>query len=347
VGNDGGVFYATFVPKFGQTTVFSENRTLGITQVYRADYSPDAQFIIAGTQDVGTAATFGDIANWSMVGGGDGGSCAINPRNPDIQYLQINFATPQMQLLRTGNRWQMSTDFTHPFMRGEPRSPFAPMVLDPNNSRVLYVATNFLYRWVEPGEVEGGWDEHLGNRSLASTGYINALAIAPSDSNRIYTGSNETNEVWMSTHLGSTWRRIDGGLPRTGGITSIAVHPNNPSDVLVAIWKPATPNSRLWHCRNTMDGTPVWNDVTSRKRPNALPDFPTNAIARDLSNPDRNWYVGTDIGVFFTDDAGLNWSNATQPLGLPNVAISDLKIVAQTRRLYAATFGRGIWQVAL
>jgi len=347
VGNDGGIFNATFIPDLGSTTVFSINQSLGITQVYRADYSPDAQFIIAGTQDVGTAATFGDIANWSMVGGGDGGSCAINPRSPDIQYLQSNFSNSQMQLLRTGNRWQSSTDFAHPLMRGEPRSSFAPMVLDPNNPRVLYVATNFLYRWVEPGEAEGGWVEHLGNRSLALTGYINALAIAPSDSSRIYTGSNETNEVWMSTDASNTWRRIDDGLPRTGGITSISVHPNNPSDVLVAIWKPTASNSRLWHCRNTMDGFVVWNDVTSRGRPNALPDFPTNAIARDLTNSDRNWYVGTDIGVFFTDDSGLNWYNATEPLGLPNVAISELKLVPQARHIYAATFGRGIWRVTV
>jgi hypothetical protein len=231
-------------------------------------------------------------------------------------------------------------------MKGERRSMVAPMVYDRNNP-FLYVATNFLYRWVEPGATEGGWDVHLGNQSLSSTGYVNAIAIAPSDSTRLYTGSNDDNELWMTTNSGNTWRRIDGGLPKTGGITSISVHPNNPSDVLVAIWKPATPSSRLWHCRNTMDNIAVWTDVSSRGRLNPLPDFPTNAIARDLTSPDRNWYVGTDVGVFFTDDGGLNWYNATQPLGLPNVAISELKAVTQTRQLYAATFGRGIWQLRL
>jgi photosystem II stability/assembly factor-like uncharacterized protein len=352
LGNDGGVFIATFIPDFGLTTVFSLNQSLGITQVYRADYSPDAQFIIAGTQDVGIAATFGDIANWSPVGispgAGDGGSCAINPHSPDVQYLQVNFNdNNQIGLQRTTDRWQTKpADIAHPLMKSEPRSLFAPMAYDPNNPSYLYVATNFLYRWVEFDQLQGGWIEHLGSRRLSSTSYVNAIAIAPGDSNRIYTGSND-NEVWMSSNFGRAWHRIDAGLPKTGGITSISVHPNNPSDVLVAIWRPSASTSRLWHCRNTMDGFIVWNDVTSRGRPNALPDFPTNAIARDLTNPDRNWYVGTDIGVFFTDDGGLNWYNATQPLGLPNVAISELKVVSQTRHLYAATFGRGIWRVTI
>src|SRR5205085_4245996 len=113
-------------------------------------------------------------------------------------------------------------------------------------------------RWIEPGEAEEGWDEHLGNRSLASKGYINALAIAPTDSNRIYTGSNETNEVWMSSNRGEAWRRIDDGLPQTGGITSISVNPNNSNDILVALWRPEAQNSRLWHCLNTLDGLIVW-----------------------------------------------------------------------------------------
>jgi len=347
IANDGGVFNATLIPEFGVSTVFSLNETLGITQVYRADYSPDARFIVAGTQDVGTASSILDLASWRMVGGGDGGACAISPHNPDFQYLQTNFNNSQIQLLRTGDRWQTSNDFVHPLMIGEPRSMFAPMVTDPNRPRVLYVATNFLYRWVEPGEVEGGWDEHLGGQSLASVGYVNAVAIAPDDSDRIYTGSNQTNEVWMSSNAGASWRRIDTGLPRTGGITSISVHPNNPDDVLVALWKPAASVSRLWHCRDTSAGSPIWSDAGLFGRANRLPDFPVNAIVRDPAAADRIWFAGTDIGVFMTNDGGLNWFNATGPFGLPTVLVTDLKVLPQLRRLYAATFGRGIWQATI
>jgi len=220
------------------------------------------------------------------------------------------------------------------------------MVYDPNDPSFLYVGTNFLYRWTELDQLQGGWIVHLGGRRLSAKGHINAIAIAPGDSNRIYTGSSD-NEVWMSADFGRRWQPIDAGLPRSGEITSISVHPNNPSDILVALKKPTASISRLWHCVNTMDGLIVWTDVTGRGRPNALPSFPVNTIARDLIDPERNWFVGTDIGVFFTNDGGFNWYDATGPLGLPNVAISDLRVVAKTRHVYAATFGRGIWQATL
>ena len=119
----------------------------------------------------------------------------------------------------------------------ETRSTNGPMVVDPVNPLFLYVATNFLYRWVEPGAQEGGWQEHLGNQQLSSTGQVETIALAPSDNQRLYTGSSD-NELWMSRDMGTTWRRIDSGLPSTGTITSISVHPQNTDDVLVTIGAP-------------------------------------------------------------------------------------------------------------
>lgn len=189
IGNDGGVFDTTF---FDPTTVVvSLNRTLGITQVYRAAYSEDLPTrILAGAQDVGTATGSGDPLSWTMAGGGDGGGCAINPRNSDVQYLQSNFSDAhQIRLLRTIDGWRTNNDIAHPLMVNETRSSNAPMVCDPNNPLLLYVATNFLYRWVEPGAQEGGWEPHVGDQQLSSTDQVEAIAIAPSDSNRLYTGS--------------------------------------------------------------------------------------------------------------------------------------------------------------
>jgi hypothetical protein len=56
----------------------------------------------------------------------------------------------------------------------------------------------------------------------------------------------------------------------------------------------------------------------------------------------NTFYVGTDIGVFRTVDAGVNWQQFSD--GLPNVAVYDLLIHAPTRLLRAATHGRGIWE---
>jgi hypothetical protein len=78
-----------------------------------------------------------------------------------------------------------------------------------------------------------------------------------------------------------------------------------------------------------------------------LPKVPINAVARNPSSPKTHWYAGTDIGVFGTDNAGVKWYNMTNPLGLPNVEVTDLKAMPKTHFLYASTFGRGFWRIKM
>lgn len=58
-------------------------------------------------------------------------------------------------------------------------------------------------------------------------------------------------------------------------------------------------------------------------------------------------YVGNDVGVFQSADRGLTWANATAPLGLPNVMVTDLKAIPLQGYLYAGTFGRGIYRIRI
>jgi hypothetical protein len=55
------------------------------------------------------------------------------------------------------------------------------------------------------------------------------------------------------------------------------------------------------------------------------------------------WFVGTDIGVYRSTDAGAHWSNFSQ--GLPNTAIYDLRLRPGSNLLRAATHGRGLWEL--
>ena len=64
------------------------------------------------------------------------------------------------------------------------------------------------------------------------------------------------------------------------------------------------------------------------------------ALALDSAT---QWFVGTDIGVFRSIDAGADWSNFSQ--GLPNTAIYDLRLRTGGNLLRAATHGRGLWEL--
>jgi hypothetical protein len=86
----------------------------------------------------------------------------------------------------------------------------------------------------------------------------------------------------------------------------------------------------------TSDGGTTWRDVTGD-----LGDQSVNALVIDPSEP-SDWYAGTDVGVWVTQDGGGHWR--AFGLGLPNALVSDLEVQGSFGRLYAATHGRGLWQ---
>ncbi|HKG90363.1 MAG TPA: hypothetical protein VKA84_00650, partial [Gemmatimonadaceae bacterium] len=88
-------------------------------------------------------------------------------------------------------------------------------------------------------------------------------------------------------------------------------------------------------------GATTWTNVSGAGGAGPLPDIPVNALAIDPASP-NTYYVGTDVGVFRTTNAGATWAPMSQ--GLPNCAVFDLRLHAPTRLLRAATHGRGLWE---
>jgi fibronectin type 3 domain-containing protein len=340
VGNDGGVYGLTFTPSTGTWTFdTSLNKRVGVTQFYHAAFHPtDPTIMMGGAQDNATPISTGDLANWGNTAGGDGGFSAINSANPEIQYGTVQ----NLVIYRTGDRWTNLTDAS-PSLGTDRKAFIAPITLDPNNPNLLYAGTNYLWR---RDDTTSGWTSHLGSQELATPGgkgYVTYIAVAPGDSNRIYTGSSDGN-VWMTTDAGGTWTQINTGttsLPNRW-ITSIAVHPTNPSSILVGV--SGTGTGHLWRCADTLaGGSRTWTDVSSGA--SGLPDIPLNTVAIDPRYPDQAYYAGTDVGLFVTTDSGGTWANATTPLGLPNVQVNDLQVVPGTNYLMAATYGRGMWRI--
>jgi ligand-binding sensor domain-containing protein len=60
----------------------------------------------------------------------------------------------------------------------------------------------------------------------------------------------------------------------------------------------------------------------------------------DTSN--RVKYIGTDIGVFYRDTTMTAW--AAFQHGMPVVRVNDLQIDYATNRIWAATYGRSLWE---
>ena len=72
-----------------------------------------------------------------------------------------------------------------------------------------------------------------------------------------------------------------------------------------------------------------------------LPNRPVNCILYQEASND-GLYVGTDVGIYFIDNAAASW----QPFftGLPNVDVEEMEIAYSIGKIRAATNGRGLWE---
>ena len=186
IGNDGGVYSAQY--SFLGVVVIPLNKNLAVSEVYKAAYSTsDTKTILAGMQDTGTAASAGNLSQWTHVYGGDGGSCVINPTNSMVQFATCDFYS-DLELVYTPDAWKSS----NPLLSTKSKPVNAttklivaeniehiknwfsiapPLLLDPFNLDLLYLATSYLYRYKISTEV---WDSQLGKQKLSSKGMVKA-----------------------------------------------------------------------------------------------------------------------------------------------------------------------------
>jgi hypothetical protein len=268
IGNDGGVYSAQYGP-IG-FVVIAVNKNLAVSEVYNAAFAKsDPNTLLAGMQDTGTAAPNGSLTQWAHVGGGDGGSCVISPANSAVQFATSDFYDDHV-LLYTTNAWKdsqaiLSTQVKSPNATSlliAKESPYIapPLLLDPFNSNLLYVAGRYLYRFTIS---TGKWENRLGSQPLASKWEVKSVAIASTDGktgNLIYTGS-KVGEVWMSSDSGAKWTQITGNLPKTTGsnvteVFAVSVNPKNANDVLVALHKSSGDGGLVWRCSDTTAASP-------------------------------------------------------------------------------------------
>lgn len=349
LGNDGGV-YDMHVSNGAFLSATSLNATINTVQFYGADfYSGDFAWALGGSQDngsecdnIGGGTT--STSTWYGVTGGDGGNARINQTYPWYQYTTSQGGG----VYHTTNYWNSGyTSSINPsYGSGETMPWEAATALDPSTWNWFYTATDHLYRFDESSDT---WTDDLGGQDLAgSGGIVTSIAVAPTDSRVIYTGSSD-GQIWMSTFYGNSgyWYRIDSGLP-SGSITSIAVSPTTALDIIVSIG--GTGHDHVYRCTNTLYA-PAWMALDS-SGPNSFPDIPATAVAREPFDPDFTYYVGTDIGVFYTTDAGNTWYSINR-FGLPNVQVTGLKALQGTGgelgydQLDVTTYGRGAWTAQL
>jgi photosystem II stability/assembly factor-like uncharacterized protein len=96
---------------------------------------------------------------------------------------------------------------------------------------------------------------------------------------------------------------------------------------------------RVWHFNGSR-----WEVRSGPAVGQNLLDVEHNALAVDRVQP-SHVYVGADIGVWHSADSGATWAPLQN--GLPDAPVFDLQIHHTQRLLRAATYGRGVYEIAL
>ena len=333
----------------------SLNATLGITQLYKAGWHPTNPDVMVGAaQDNGMPTSTGDLQNWINSGLADGISADINPFAGANQYTAIyNYGIAY----RTDNTWATKQDITVPIVMGDAAGFLNTLQVTPNSvaNRYVMFGTKYLYVY---DRNQNGYYTQIGKKQLTTGDYVTAIAASPSAATPylVYVGTGD-GKLWMTPNWTAldkaAWFQIDHPAGGAGianrAITAIDVRAGNPFDIMVTV--SGTGTGHVFRCTdtyNTLSNGPIsFTDQSGLFGQASLPDVPVNDITRDPNDPDNTFYVGTDIGVFMTTNNGSSWSNATTPLGLPNVQVNQIKAIPGTGYLNVATYGRGFWRIPL
>ncbi|MGB5288859.1 MAG: T9SS type A sorting domain-containing protein, partial [Ignavibacteriaceae bacterium] len=331
LGNDGGMNKST-----NAGVNWGAHIQLPATQFY--EIGLDANNSLAyygGTQDNGTNRTQnGGLNNWQHIYGGDGFYVLVDFTNPNIVYAESQFGN--LGKSTTGGGGGSFSPATTGINGSEPTNWSTPVIMDPNNSNILYYGTNYLYRTINSADNWTKISPQLTDYNGGRLGTLTTMAVAPTNSNVIYVGTDDSH-VWVSSDNGSTWNEISDGLP-VRWVTRVAVDPTNENIVYVTFnglkWRDPQP-----HVFRSTDKGASWTDIS-----NNLPDAPVNAFAVDPIEPSR-LYLGNDVGMYVSFNSGQSWWVLGE--GLPVLPVSDIKIHSTTRELVAGTYGRSMYKIDL
>jgi len=224
--------------------------------------------------------------DWRTTGpqGGDVRALVVDPQNPDRFY----FGTLDGQIYTSadgGKHWQLLHNF------GKPRLFVDNIIVDPRNSRVLYVGA---HRHNLPGgffkSTDGGttWHEstELKNEALHS--------LAQSDSNPDTIVAGTFTGIFRSDDAGESWKQLptqsEAGLIH---VESLAIDPRTTNTIYAGTF---------YLPYKSVDGGKSWRTIK-----NGIIDD-SDIFAIDIDPRDPNHIIASACsGIYESKNAGENW----------------------------------------
>ncbi|GAB5466396.1 MAG: hypothetical protein Kapaf2KO_18320 [Candidatus Kapaibacteriales bacterium] len=277
-------------------------------------------WILGGTQDNGTSLF--NNGRWRTIQGGDGmrSQSAVDDgfiytSYPNGFFVRTSISSGQVVPIggqQTG------------LQGNEPGSWVTPIVVDKNNPTDIYVGYRNLWKSENRG---ASWTNLTGN---LNAGNIDDIAISPTDPNTVYFCiGGGSSRIFKSSDGGQNWVIIAQNQNGTvnGNVTDIFVHPEEPDTFFYTVGG-FSANDKVYRVEGT-----GFDNISD-----GLPNFPANTSFFDVGTDQL--FVGTDVGVYVK----RGFSNF-RPFkeGMPNSVVLDFEKAPNTQKIYAGTYGNGVW----
>ncbi|MEZ6094558.1 MAG: hypothetical protein R3C03_10030 [Pirellulaceae bacterium] len=338
LGNDGGLYVSN---DRGRTWLHLN--TLPIAEFYQIHLDDQNPFQIwGGTQDnasfVGpsTAQLEDGVEDlWQQVfldpwTGGDGFSTFPDPNDAQIAYY-----TQQMGDLKRSRLGRLNPErgIQPKAAKGESDLRFAwdtPFFASKHSDNtILYCAAQRVMRSDDRGD---SW--RVISPDLVDKDSLLALAESPLDPMRLVAGAAK-GRVFLTDDGGKNWSLCGPGLPNAI-VRDVVPSAHDPNLVFVVLSGKEDSDSASY-VFSSVDYGKSWESIAAN-----LPGESCNALVEDPAIKDL-LFIGTDLGVYVSLDAGVKWHSLCD--SLPTTSVMDLKVQARDGILVAATHGLSIFSL--
>lgn len=321
-GHDGGVHKGLFSATTGWTDltnglVISQPYNISITQSINGD-----DYMMGNQDNDGFSKVFQtDTQKWVSCLAGDGTATGIDIENPAIRYL----GGTKGALYRSNNGYAIAYNSATQVLGNDANAAFvSPLALHPTVAATIYAGHSDVKKSIDKG---ANWTALTSG--LTETSFLDVSLY--SSTIRIFAigdlGGNST--LRRSIDDGASWTTI--ASPSGVTINSVYAVPN--SEVVYATVSSYTSGNKVY---KSVDNGANWTNISGD-----LPNIIMYKIILDPNKTNETLYLGTELGMYFTDNSTTSW--AKLGTDLPNVRISDIEVSKNNGNIYIGTFGRGLW----